>query len=233
MALKLKEFSYVDLAELKEHLKIKAEITDYDNRLIRIINTSCSMVESYIDGPVLTRQFIEEKDGNSSNVIVPEHFPVVEVIEVRIDYNRQFATATPIDPENTILRGAPSMKQLSGDVEVRINGTDILLRDAADTTVLGRMFTGSQASSIKLTYKAGRGETPDELPDDLVYATIMLCEYLWILRENREMNVKSKTNKDQGYSRVPGIPKEIQVMLDEYVDFSFGHATTPQKNNFG
>jgi uncharacterized phiE125 gp8 family phage protein len=233
VALKLKPFSYLCLEEVKEHLKIKADNKDYDNILTRLINTACSQVEAYIDGPVLTRQFIEEKDGNSSNVIVPDHYPVTEIVEIKIDYNRQFNNATPIDPQNTILRGMASMQQLSGDVAIKIEGTDILLRDAADTTVLGRMFTGSQASAIKLTYKAGRGETPEDLPDDLVYATLMLVEYYYVTRENRELNIKSKTNNNQGYSRESGMPKEVTDILDDYKDWSFGHAVTPQRNNFG
>lgn len=230
-----KPFCFIDLDELKDHLKIDPTVTKFDGALTRIANAACARVEKYIDGPVLTRQFVEETDGNQSNVIVPDMYPVTEIVEIRIDYNRGFAENTKILPENIILRGMPSMSQLSGDVDLRVDGEDILLRDAADTSTLGRLFTGSAASSIKITYKAGRGESMDDLPDDLVYATLMLCEYMYITRENRDLGIKSKTNSNQGYDRdhENGMPAEVREILDQYVDYTFGHAKVPQKNNFG
>lgn len=235
MAAVKKPFCFIDLDELKDHLKIDATVTKFDNALIRIANAACARVEKYIDGPVLTRQFVEERDGNQSNVIVPDYFPVTEIVEIRIDYNRGFAENTIVLPENTILRGQPDMRQLSGDVDIRLDGQDILLRDAADTSTLGRLFTGSSASSIKVTYKAGRGESTEDLPDDLVYATLLLCEFMYMMRENRDLGLKAKNNGNQGYDRdfESGMPPEVTDILDQYVDYTFGHAQVPQKNNFG
>lgn len=235
MTAKPKAFCYIELDELKDHLKLDPANVKADRALTRIANTACAMVEKYIEGPVLTRTFVEERDGNQSNVIVPDYFPVTEVVEIRVDYNRGYAENTKVLPENYILQGKPDMRQLSGDVDIRIEGENIILRDAADTSFLGRLFTGSAASSIKVTYKAGRGETIDDLPDDLVYATLLLCEYLWITRENRDLKIKSKSVNSQDYERETdnAWPLEVTAILDQYVDFTFGHGGVPQKNNFG
>lgn len=233
--LKAKPFCYLELNELKDHLKIDEANMKLDRSLTRIANTACAMVEKYIDNPVLTRQFIEFRDGNNANVIVPDYYPVTELVEIRIDYNGGFAENTLVDPINTILRGQPSMQQLSGDISIKIEGQDILLRDSADTTTLGRLFTGSTASSIRVTYMAGRGATPQELPDDLVYATMLLAEYLYITRENRDLKVKQKETNGQSYQRdmTTAWPMEVTAILDQYVEYSFGHAVVPQRNNFG
>jgi hypothetical protein len=193
------------------------------------------MVEKYIDGPVLTRDFVETRDGNSSNVIVPAYYPVTSITEVRIDFNRAFGTSTIVDPQQTLLRGIPSLKQKSSDIAVQIKGSDIILRDDNNTAILGRIFAGSTVQSIQMKYRAGWGDTSDDLPADLVQATLMLVEYLYILRDNRDLGVNSRTNTNQSYKRNrtdTGIPEEIQIMLEQYKDYSFGDSEVPQKNYF-
>lgn len=229
----LKPNTWLTLEETKEWLKIKATDTSYDNIITRLINTACARVENHIDGPVFTREFTEWRDGNSSNVIVPTHRPIVEIVEIKIDYNRSFSTAQALPAENTIIRGQPSLKQVTNDVEIRIDGTDIVLRDDNNVNILGRIFLGSTLQSIQVKYKAGWGETIDDLPDDLVHATLMLVEYLYILRENRELNIKSKGTNGQNYTRDIGIPKEIKELLEDFIDYNFAVANVPQKNTFG
>ena len=230
--MELKRFTYLNLPEVKEWLRIKPENKDLDNILVRLINTACARVENYIDGPALTREFIEQRDGNSSNVIVPSHRPIVEIVEVKIDFNRAFDTSQPLELENLVIRGMPSLDQMTSDVKVQIIGSDIVIRDDNNTAILGRLFSGSVIQSIQLKYRAGWGDTAEDLPPDLVHATLMLVEYLYILRENRELNVNSKSSNGQSYSRKTGIPEEITVLLDDFKDFSFGAANVPQKNNF-
>lgn len=227
----LKNTSYLTLAETKAWLRITDN--SLDSIIERLINTACERVEKYIDSPVLTREFIEFHDGNNSNVIIPSQYPVTEIVEIKIDFNRDFDSATAVRAENYVLRGLPSMKIQGEDPEILIQGSDIVLRDDSNVAILGRIFSGSVIQSIKLTYKAGRGETADELPSDLVQATLMLVEHLYMLRENRELNVKSKSNMGgQGYTREPGMPKEIAEMLDVYKDMALPPVSQPQRNTF-
>lgn len=236
--MQLKPFTFLTLEEVKDWLKIKPADTSADLTLTRIINTATSMVEKYIDGPVLTREFIEERDGNSSDVVVPTYFPVRSVEEIRIDFNRGFGDSTKLDPTVYVLRGNPTLNQASAsNPSVEIHGSDIILRDDNNTALLGRIFSGSVVQSIKLTYTAGWGDSADTLPDDLVQATLMLVEYLYIIRENRDLGILMRTSNGQMYRRDKGkgiatLPDEVTLLLDKYVDYSLGIADVPQKNTF-
>lgn len=235
MALELKDSSYLTVEEMKDWLNIQEANTTKDNKLTRLINVACDQVRQYIDRPVLTQEFVEWVDGNSSNVIVPTRSPVVEIVEVKIDFNRAFDAVTALQADNYVLRGLPSFKQITSgdDINLVIDGTDIVLRDDNNSAVIGRIFSGSVIQSVQLKYKAGYGETADDLPSDLVHATLMLVEYLYIISENRELNIRSKgTFNGQNYSRDTGMPKEISEILDNYKDFSLPAVAQPQRNTF-
>lgn len=232
----LREFTYLSLDEVKDWLKINPTDTSKDVSLKRLINSCCEMVERYIDGPVLTRDFTEFRDGNSSNVVVPSMRPVVSLTAVYIDYNRDFAPSTLVDPQQTILRGLPNVNQKSTDLSVRIIGSDIVLRDDNNTALLGRIFAGSVVQSIKLLYRAGWGDSPDRLPEDLKQATLLAIEFYYMLRENRDLGVNSRNSMGgQGYRREKtdsGLPTEVELMLDRFRDYSLGVSEVPQKNTF-
>ena len=227
----LKRNTWLTLEECKEWLNIKPEDTKRDEVIKRLINVACARIGNYIDGPVLVQQFTEFFDGNSANVIVPSHRPIIEIEEIKIDFNRNFDSATQLQTSSFALRGLPAMSQLSTDVVIKIQGTDIVLVDDQNAAILGKLFSGSTIQSIKIIYKAGWGESPKDLPDDIVHATLMLVEYLYILKENRELNIKSKDTNGQSYTRDSGIPKEIMQMIEDYIDCSFGPANVPQKNS--
>ncbi len=222
----LKSNTFFTLDEVKDYLGIKIEETKFDNKVIRLINMVTALAENYIDGPILTREFTEVRDGDSSNVIVPDHWPVRSITELRIDYNGDFTPAvTIIPPDNYTIRGA-------SDLEIGIKGTDVVVRNDGNLSIIGRLFIGSVVSSIQLKYKAGWGEAADDLPEDLKYACLMGIEYFYILRENRELNIKSKTNEKQAYTRDSGLPKEVCDILDDFRDTSLGRTNRPQKNAF-
>lgn len=236
MPLELNEFAYLTLEEVKEWLKIKADDTRFDQKLTRLINTACSRVESFIDGPVLTREYTDYTDGNNSNVIIPHFWPITEIVSLKIDFNRQFGAVQGVDAENFVLRGFPPINYPLVSPTITVNGTDIVLRDDSNVAVLGRIFAGSVIQSIELIYKAGRGEDAAALPADLVTATLLLVEYLYQVTENRELGVGSKGSFGQSYSRKQlgesGMPEEIEAMLMEYKDAALPSVAMPQRNNF-
>jgi hypothetical protein len=222
----LKNNTFLLLDDVKDHCGIPLTNTEHDNRLIRLINMVTDMAEKYIEGPILTREFTEVCDGDASNTIVPAHYPVRSISEVRIDYNGDFSTPTTvIDASGYLIRGIP-------DLALGVRGTDICIRNDGNTSVIGRLFIGSVVGSIQIKYKAGYGETSDEIPEDLKYAVLMGVEYFYLLRENRLLNVSSRTNNNQGYSRDKGLPVEVKDILDQYKDYSLGRTNRPQKNTF-
>lgn len=227
MALQLKPNCYLTLEEIKAHLNIKPDVKDYDDRLTMLANMACTKVETYIQSPVLVQEKIDTQDGTASNILVPHWYPVRKVNEIRIDYNGDFTQPTSI-----IDLGAYSLRGFWRSLQFGIAGSDIVVRNDGNVSILGRVFMGSTAQSIQVKYDAGLSYSKEEVPDDLKYATLMLVEYFYILRENRELGVTGKTNlAGQNYTRETGIPAEITLMLDPYVDFTFGGANKPQKNN--
>lgn len=244
MALELKPFTFLDIDETMEFLKIPdVKKTEYRNQVIRLINMACQKIEDYIDRPVLEREFVEFRDGNSSNVIVPTYGPIKKVVELKIDFNRAFDVATALSADNYVLRGLPNMQQQASrladtnslDVTelFEIDGTDIVIRDDNNMALLGRLFTGSVVQSVKLTYRAGIAKDMQSVPDTIKYAALLICDHFYMARENRDLGVKSKsTHGGQSYSKELGVPQEIEDLLHDYKDYSFGPYDVPQKNTF-
>lgn len=224
----LKSNTFLDLDSVKDWLKIPLTNTDHDNRVTRLINMVTDMAERYIGGPIKDQTYVEERDGDSSDTIVPDFWPIRSITELRVDYNRGFGTETMLIPADYFLRGP---KKISS---VGMNGTDIVVRgDSNSTATLGSLIVGSVVGCIKLTYVAGRGVDATEIPYDIQQAILLGVEYFYILRENREMGVKSKTTNGQNYSRDLGLPKEVCDLLDQYVDFAIPHINKPQSNRTG
>ncbi len=228
----LKASTFLTLDDVKSHLRIPLANTEYDNKVKRLINMATDMAEKYIDGPIKNRTIVETRDGDSSDTMVPDYYPIRSITEIRIDYNRGFDSVTVIDATNYVLRGTPSLDQTLG---VGIKGSDVVIRDDNNTSIVGRIFTGSVVGAIRLTYVAGYGADINTIPYDLQQAVLMAIEYFYILAENRELNVKQKVNGaggQQSYQRESGLPKEVEQMLDRYVDYGFGRNNKPQRNTF-
>jgi len=140
-------------------------------KLERFINRACSRIEQYIDTSAMAKCFQEDLDANNSNVIVPTHWPVKRIHEIKIDFNRQFSSFTKLLPENYFLRGTPDRNRndqegeisevdmctqiLNGSVDINLIGNDIVLRDDNERFIVGRIFAGSSLGSIRVTYDAG------------------------------------------------------------------------------
>lgn len=223
----LKSNTFLTLDDVKDHLRIPLSNTDHDNRVTRWINMVTDMAEKYIDGPILTREFTEVHDGDASNTIIPDHFPVREITELRIDYLGDFTPPTTvIDLNYVAIRG-------QSDLSIGIRGTDVIVRNDGNTSIVGRLFIGSVLQSIQIKYTAGQGDSAAEIPEDLKYAVLLGVEHFYILRENRELGIKSKSQfQGQSYTRDTGLPVEVTTLLDQYKDTSLGRANRPQKNTF-
>lgn len=209
----------------------------YDANLTEVleglIDAACEKVENLIQCPVLVREYTnEEHDGSNSNVIKPHQWPVREITELRIDYNRAFGSTSVLDDSLYLIRGGSDRRQTGTNPEITI-GNDIVLRDDNERFILGRMFSGSVVGSIRITYKAGWSYSSDNVPSDIRLATKMLLEFWYMQRENRDIGVKTKGVKGESYTRLSeGIPTQITEMLEQYKDVSFGTRPMPQRNFF-
>lgn len=211
-------------------------------------NFACDKIESLISANVLPVTFLEEQDGNSSNVVVPAHWPVQKINYIKIDYNRKFTEPTKLEVENYFLRGVPDKRQKVSDTEVKIVGSDIVLRDDNEKYIIGRIFAGSAVGSIQFEYVAGwcreftrsinglgitRVDCPN-LPSDLTLAALQLAEWFYYQRENRDLGVTQKGVQGESYTKIEGgIPQQIHQLIEQYVDLSLGTHNHPQRNTWG
>ena len=228
----LKPNVFLSLDDVKDWLGITQAMVDkdstLDNRLARLLNSMTDMAERHIHGPIKTRSIPAEfHDGDSSNTIIPDFWPVRDVGSIYVDFNRAFTAPTLVEKSNYILRGAPDPTFPN-----QVRGSDIVLRDDNDTSIVGRIFTGSTVGSIKIAYTAGWGADQTEIPADLINAILLGVEYYYRKRDSKDLGVKSKSVNGQSISFTQGLPKEVTDILDTYTDYTLGRNNRPQTNTF-
>jgi hypothetical protein len=215
----------------------KSDVPVRRKRFEKLINAACDKIESILDTNVLAKQFQEDFDGNDSNVIVPSRWPIISVEELKIDYNRNFGPETIVDSINQILRGSADKRSDASIPELRIVGNDIYLRDDDNDNVIGRIFSGSVAGSIRVKYTAGWAINNDDVPSEIHLATLQLVEWYEFRRSNKDIGISSKGVRGESYSKMgeleQGIPVEIFQMLEPYINLSFGSFERIQNNIFG
>ena len=178
------------------------------------INSACRKIENMINGPVLIREFSETLDMGNTDVIIPSHAPIREVISLKLD-------GEDIDLSNVRIRGT-SQNGYPDDISYSVKGTDIVLVNGTYATL------GVQ--KVDVVYKAGLG-TIDEVPFDLKQAALMAVEYYYKARESGMLGLMSKTIKgDSAYKFTNGLPAEVQELIDPYIDYSFGVSGLMQSN---
>lgn len=73
------------LEELKLFLNIPSSETAYDDVLEALINMASDVIEQHVGTPILTGGYDEVLDGDGTNVLIPRHYPIVEVTSIEID----------------------------------------------------------------------------------------------------------------------------------------------------
>jgi len=256
----LKDSCWIDVLQIADWINIKdikvsvAGVTPSADNLKRVrrlevlANAACDHIESIIDTKVLASEFTEVSDGNSSNSIIPQMWPILSVNEIRIDYNRGFSDPTILTDSVYFLRGNSDKRQKISDTELRIIGNDVILRDDNERHIVGQIFSGSVLGAIKMKYLAGwckdftSGIDVDtelktisctDIPYDLILAALQLVEYWYYQRENKDIGVTAKGVMGESYSKLSqGIPQEIQDKLERYINYSFGSANQNQRNTW-
>lgn len=243
----LSPHAFLTLQEVVEHLNIPKEkyavpdeptafpkgVEEERRRLERFINIACAKIESLIQTKAIAQPFEEIFDGNNSNVIIPSKWPIMEITEIKIDYNRGFGPETVIDLKNAVLRGFADKRQLGSDVSLRIIGNDIALRDDNKDSFLGKIFSGSSIGAIKIKYKAGWANSLEDMPWDLRYAATLLVEYYYMQRSNHDLNISSKGVRGESFSKIKdGVPDTIHELIEPYIDHSLPLHEKSQTNTF-
>jgi hypothetical protein len=206
-------------------------------RFETLMNAACDKIESIIQTNVLIKQYQEDLDGNDSNVIVPSKWPIYTVDELKIDYNRVFDATSIIDSLNLILRGVADKRMDISIPELRIIGNDIYLRDDVNDNLIGNVFTGSVAGSIRIKYKAGWAKDVVDVPGDLKLASLQLVEWLEFRHSNKDVGISSKGVRGESYSKSQdleeGIPSDIYGLIAPFISYGFSNHERIQNNMMG
>jgi len=196
----------------------------------RVLNSACAKVESMIDGPILVREFTEILDADGSDTIIPSHYPIREVVEVRYDPNRIFGVDTIIFASDVVLRGVADINY-PNDIQFSIRGSDIVVVRGTNVGLMVVQYSMRGIGALKVTYKAGLGDF-DEVPFDIKQAAILLFEYYYKQRENGLLGLMSKTTRGETAMKFSnGVPKEVEELVNPHIDYSFGTHNRMQGNS--
>lgn len=205
------QFSLVTLDEVKEHFNITDSMSDVI--LEKMIDRASSHVESYLDRKMLSRSYTEVQDGTRGNTLVLRNFPVTSVTSLRTRSGDQ----TFNDPLTEIPSSDFSLEQES---VIR------LFRD--------RLFPRG-VQNVRCVYDAGYrrvdqvGSAP-VLPFDLSYATILMVEYFYQVKNDRSINVDSKARNGQTVKLIHGMPQSVVDLLDPHKRIEVAALNLPAGN---
>lgn len=215
----------------------KQDVPYRRKRFEAIINSSCQKIEQILGTNVIAKDYQEDLDGNDSNVIIPSMWPMISLQDIRIDFNRNFGAETVVSSLNTLFRGMADRRMDITAPELRIVGDNVYLRDDDSNNVIGRVFSGSVAGSVRIKYKAGWAKDIQDVPSDLRLAALQLAEWFEFRRSNKDIGISSKGVRGESYSKSEqleeGIPVSIYGLIQSYKNESFGTFERSQNNIFG
>jgi hypothetical protein len=189
----------ISLTDLKAYLSADTgdeflTDTSTDNELERIINSASLYANRYTGVDLLSREHTEYYDGDGSNTLFLDNFPVttaVADIDLWIDTDREYEDDDKIE---------------TGDIILYSSTGKIVLED----TVFSRA-----PQSVKITYTAGYSLA--NVPADLAYAIKLICAAMWKKKKDKLVNVTGVTLEGTSVTLtekdIPALAKEI---LDEF-----------------
>ena len=207
------------LEDVRSWLKVKDGDTRFDGILNILIESVSQEFENFIDAPIIIRKFFEVADGDISDTIVPLNKPVRKIISIILDPEGDFD-----DLETSNKRFLSALRVPDNDFFIDTSGS-IRFQDST-LSILGTTTTGQGIGTILLEYEAGWAQTVSDVPSDIKLAALQRIEHLWQLRENRNLDITSKSAGDSRITRVQGLPLDIQEVLNRYIDMSFDNANT-------
>ena len=210
-------FSKTNLSGGAYDSRYKARLVD---TLKRLMNAACTKIETYIDCNVLARDYDEIYDGRGTNTIILNRYPVLSIEEVYVDYSRSFDASTKLEQDAFVLKYSYDHRATG---EIRKLGNRLVLVGDDNNIIIGNIRFGYSDYSIRVKYRAGWGTDASKIPDDIAQAALMLCEYWYYKRENRDLGVKQKGTRGESYQVMSdGIPEDITDLLDPYRDLAMG-----------
>lgn len=151
---------WTNLTDFKEHLDIDSTDTSKDNFLINVLNAAWKAAVNYIGYDLNVTNYVEYYDGDGSDTILLEQFPVISITSIYDDTARQFGPETLLQTTDYVFYPK------TGKVQKLNSGNQYV--------VIGIPFSpivfNKGVQNVQVTYQAGY----NPIPYDAARAVILL-----------------------------------------------------------
>lgn len=180
----INQYSIVSLKEVKEQLK--STIPEEDDFISNLINGYSTLVESYINRNILSREYTEYFDGGGYTELFVSQYPITSVSGVWSDSSWEWSDDDLIDTD-----------------DYRVNNDD--------NTILFKTALGDYVENIKIIYTGGYSVAPE----DIKMACIKEVSRAYTDRKSLGITSKSMLDGSISYL-TQGLMEETTLVLDKY-----------------
>lgn len=184
-------------AAVKEYLRIKPANLTEDDFIDNLINRASKKFESRTKRKLKERTLTEEYDGTGTKDLVLHEYPIKSVIDVFIDFRRDFTSDTRLDDEDVVVSAA------EGRITI---GTHLASRAA-----IGGIFSRG-TKIIRVKYIAGL----DPIPEDLEGAAIQLAAANFARAREGADAILVESAGGRTITWKDGMPTHIIDTVDDY-----------------
>jgi len=182
----------VDIDTAKAFVGAKSDNADQEYILKSYINSASAFCNDYTHRKLKARNLTEYYNGDGSNVILLDQYPINSLTSVHDDLNRSYGSDTLIDSSDLVT--------MPNDIPYKI------IYDG------GYFLAGIK--NIKVVYNAGYATT---IPYDLQQACLEVIAYFFKNSEESRFGITSRTVGDGSITvETMQIPKSALQILDTY-----------------
>lgn len=178
-------YSLVSLEEVKE--QIKSTIPEEDDFISNLINRYSTLIESYLNKNVLSREYTEYFDGGGYSELFVNQYPITSVSGIYDDSNWEWNVGDLIDAD------------------------DYRVTNDANSIVFNTTTLGDYKENIKIVYTAGYDETPEDIK------MVCIKEVARAYTDRKELGITSKSRSDGSVAYLAqSLLEETEMVLDKY-----------------
>jgi hypothetical protein len=183
------------LADVKAQLDIQPSNLSQDTRLTLYINAATQAIETYCGREfTLNATRTEYHDGDGSNAVLTNQWPINSISELWIDSGRLFT-----------------------DITLKLAATDYGYQGTNRITLFNQI-SPKASGVIKIIYSSGYATAPY----DLNLACIWLVEWFYFHRNRQDMGRTTASKGDESIGVLAEAPKMILQLLNPYRDYRSG-----------
>lgn len=198
----LRSNALVTLEAVKLHLGLAPSNVAEDARLELFINAASAFIETYCSRRFKSQSYTELQSGRQNNYIVPLHFPITAISEIRISNTSAWSDAATL-----------------------VSDEDYLISDYGTSIQLWFNVLHGY-NNVRIIYTAGY----TTLPSDLELAAMWAVEWYYRHRQRADMGKISTSKGDESIGILASMPPQITEILNGYKRLEMPLASNPIRN---